>query len=489
MTSWLMTAPVVLPLTAAVASYLAGRRAVRAVLGLYSALLLVAVSALAQEVWQGGTLRCQIGGWGAPVGVELRADGLSILMLALTTAVFLAASAFAVGYFRQGHEDEQDRGFWPLWYVLAGGLNGLFLSADVFNLYVTLELVGLSGVGLVSLAGRPALGAALRYLMVSLVASLAYLLGIALLYAQYGTLDMSTLGRVMTPGPATWTAAAFIIAALMAKSALVPLHVWLPPAHSSAPAPVSAVLSALVIKASFYLLVRMWFEVFPALATPAFSLVLGAAGSIAIVWGSLLAFRQQRLKLVVAYSTVAQVGYLFLVFPLAAGAATSSAGLAVVLHMLSHGCAKAAMFLSAGSLMAGYGTDDIGAMRGAASRMPRSALAFAAGGLVLTGLPPGGNFLSKWLYIESAILSGQWWWVIVIGAGTLLAGAYLFRVLRLFLDSSADARPAQDAGSWMTWPAVALAVLALVLGLLAPWLAGLMNQAPPAGMPALGGIL
>lgn len=144
---------------------------------------------------------------------------------------------------------------------------------------------------------------------------------------------------------------------------------------------------------------------------------------MAIIWGSVLALRQSRLKLVVAYSTVAQVGYLFLVFPLTAGPA-SSAGLAVVIHMVSHGFAKAAMFLAAGAIVATTGRDDLAALRGLASRMPRATLAFALGGMVLMGLPPGGNFVSKWLYVESAVGSGQWWWVAVIGVGTLLAGAY-----------------------------------------------------------------
>lgn len=486
----LMVLPIVLPLAAASVSYLAGRRSARLVLGVYAVGVVASVGALGRAVWLEGTLRYQVGGWGAPLGIELRADGLAVLMLLLTTAVFLGASVFAAGYFSRGHghadEDGAAVSFWPLWYMLAGALHALFLSADVFNLYVTLELVGLAGVGLVSVAGRPALGAAMRYLLVSLVASLAYLLGIALLYGQFGTLDMATLGQRITPGPAAWVAAAFVIAAMMAKSALVPLHVWLPPAHSSAPAPVSAVLSALVIKASFYLLLRLWFEVFPALTTPALAGFVGVMGGTAIIWGSLVALRQQRLKLVVAYSTVAQVGYLFLVFPLATATASSPASLAVVMHMLSHGCAKAAMFLAAGSIMAGLGTDDIDATRGLASRMPRSALAFAAGGMVLMGLPPGGNFVSKWLYVESAIESGQWWWVPVIGAGTLLSGAYLFRILRLFLSAPGDGQETCEVRPSMTWPAVGLAVIALVLGLLAAWPAALLERAVPTGLPTLG---
>lgn len=499
-TSFLIVAPIVLPLAAAVVSYLAGGRATRALLGVYAAGLTAMLSALVRTVWRDGTLRYAAGGWGAPLGIELRADGLAVVMLLLAATVFVAASTFAIGYFGRGHAHGHEEGtpgdasehgsagaaFWPLWYFLAAALNALFLSADIFNIYVTLELVGLAGVGLVSLAGRPAFGAAMRYLLVSLLGSLAYLLGVALLYGQYGTLDIAMLSQRIAPVPAVWLGAACMLGAMMAKSALVPLHIWLPPAHSSAPAPVSAVLSALVIKASFYLLVRMWFELFPALTTESLAVLAGTLGSVAIIWGSVLALRQSRLKLVVAYSTVAQVGYLFLVFPLTAGPA-SSAGLAVVIHMVSHGFAKAAMFLAAGAIVATTGRDDLAALRGLASRMPRATLAFALGGMVLMGLPPGGNFVSKWLYVESAVGSGQWWWVAVIGVGTLLAGAYLFRILRLFLALPADDLDVREAGALMTWPAVILAVLALALGLMASWPASLLERAPLAGLPPWGG--
>ena len=172
---------------------------------------------------------------------------------------------------------------------------------------------------LVALAGkRAALTAALRYLFVSLSASLFYLLGVGLVYGQCATVDLPSLAAKAQPGPTLWVALALMTGGLIAKAALFPMHFWLPPAHANAPAPVSALLSALVVKGSFYILLRLWFEAFPALLTPAVAQLFGLLGAAAILWGSVNALFQSRLKLLIAYSTVAQLGYLFLLFPLAA---------------------------------------------------------------------------------------------------------------------------------------------------------------------------
>jgi formate hydrogenlyase subunit 3/multisubunit Na+/H+ antiporter MnhD subunit len=192
-----------------------------------------------------GAARYPIGGWDAPLGIVLTADGLSLLMLLMTAAVGLAVSLYAPGYFRGKTRQLAD--FWPLWLFLWAGLNGLYLSGDLFNLYVTLELVGLASVALAALAGgADALTGAMRYLLVSLVASLFYLLGVVLLYHGYGSLDIVFLAELVTPSPPLWAALGLITAGLLLKTALFPLHFWLPPAHASAAAPVSALLSALV---------------------------------------------------------------------------------------------------------------------------------------------------------------------------------------------------------------------------------------------------
>ena len=255
--------------------------------------------------------------------------------------------------------------FWILLLAIWAALNAVFLAADLFTLYVALELLTFAAVPLVCLDGRAeTLQAALRYLLFALLGSVLYLAGTALLYGSYGTLDIVLLSQRVQAEPAVLVAAALMTVGLLAKTALFPLHLWLPPAHAGAPAAASAVLSALVVKGSFFIVVRLWFDVMPALPGLAAAQLLAALGAAAIVFGSVVALRQQRLKLLIAYSTFAQIGYLFLMFPLAFSAASaqleSGGALAGgLLQTISHATAKAAMFLAAGLIYAALGHDRI----------------------------------------------------------------------------------------------------------------------------------
>jgi formate hydrogenlyase subunit 3/multisubunit Na+/H+ antiporter MnhD subunit len=324
----------------------------------------------------------------------------------------------------------------------------------------------------VCLDGRAeTIAAALRYLLFALAGSVLYLLGVALLYGAYGTLDIGLLSARVRPEPATWTAAALMTAGLMAKTALFPLHLWLPPAHAGAPPAASAVLSALVVKGSYFLIVRIWFDAMPALRGVAPAQMLGAMGAAAIVFGSVIALRQARLKLLIAYSTVAQIGYLFLMFPLLSGSVaiqpwSGDAWTAGWLQLFSHAFAKAAMFMSAGLIYEALGHDRIADLGGIGRALPMTVIAFLIGGLSLMGVPPSGGFVAKWLMLTAAAIEGQWWWVIVILAGGLLAGAYVIRVLARTMDeaNSVAAIAGSVPPSREAVP-LALAICALLLGL------------------------
>jgi multicomponent Na+:H+ antiporter subunit D len=213
------------------------------------------------------------------------------------------------------------------------------------------------------------------------------------------------------------------------KTALFPLHFWLPPAHASAPAPVSAVLSALVVKASFYLVLRLWLDVFAEAVTPAAASLLGVLGAGAVLWGSWRALRAERLKLLAAYSTVAQLGYLFLFFPLLQalppGAARDLAMGGLIILALTHGFAKAGLFLAIGIIQQRSGHDIIRELDGTAKRLPATTFAIALAGVALIGLPPSGTFLGKWQLLGAAFTTGQWWRVVVAVIGSLLAAAYI----------------------------------------------------------------
>lgn len=473
--------PVMLPLIGATAAFVAPRAA--ASIGLVTALVTtVAVGAVTRALVVDGVQRYTLAGWSAPLGIALYADGLSVVMLLMVAVVGAISSLYAAAYFRQDKQTAPQHTaayFWPLWLFLWAALNAIIVSGDLFNLYVGLELLGLSAVALIGLAlERKALIAGMRYLLVSLLGSLAYLLGVALLYGAFGTLDLAQLGTVVVPGPATWFAIALIVTGLALKTALFPLHFWLPPAHASAPAPVSALLSALVVKASFYLLLRLWFAMFP-IAPPA-AHVLGGLGALGILWGSLLALRQRRLKLIIAYSTVAQVGYLFLLFPLAGAAGWGGdAWNGGVYQAFSHACAKAAMFLAAGALAAKLGTDDLAAIDGALWHAPLAVTAFALGGVSLMGLPPSGGFTAKWLLLVAAFETGQWWLAAIILVGSLLAAAYVFHVLQCTLAAPAHASSTRPTTRSLELPAFGLALIAIGLGLVsAPLLSVLQIGGP-----------
>jgi formate hydrogenlyase subunit 3/multisubunit Na+/H+ antiporter MnhD subunit len=266
-----------------------------------------------------------------------------------------------------------------------------------------------------------------------------------------------------------WAAAALMTTGLLAKTALFPLHLWLPPAHAGAPAAASAVLSALVIKGSWFLVVRLWFDVMPGVVTLPAAELLGGLGAAAILIFSIVALRQERLKLLIAYSTLAQIGYLFLMFPLAfditAGHLVRGDALtAGMLQAISHTTAKAAMFMAAGSIYAALGHDRIAGLSGIARTLPITVLTFAVSGIALMGVLPSGAYLAKKLLLDAAAGSGQWWWDYVLQAGGILTSSYVLLVLVSALRRADGivARKAPVSGIAQT-AALALAVCSLLL--------------------------
>ncbi|MCB2181544.1 MAG: hypothetical protein KQH63_05935 [Desulfobulbaceae bacterium] len=495
--SWII-APIVLPLMAGLFCFLF-TRGTFAISVVASIANLVTVVVLHRQLISFGPTRYVVGGWRVPLGITLRTDGPALLMLLMAAVTGVAITFYARGYFsfriaepkREGRHERQQRFFWPLWMMLLGSLNALFLSSDIFNLYVTLELVSVSAAALAALSGKPASQiAAFRYLLVSLLGSLSYLLGVVFIYKIHGVLDLDMLRMAASGGPALGAALALMTVGLLLKTALFPLHFWLPPAHANALAPVSAILSGLVVKGSFYLLFRLWFDVFPGvIATPALNL-MGLLGAGAILWGSVQAIRQQRLKLLVAYSTVSQLGYLFVAFPLARLENGAGVWTAVTFMALAHACAKAAMFMAAGAIFLQVGHDRIRDLAGVRACLPVASLAYAVAGVNLMGLPPSGGFMAKWLLLTSSLASCRWWWGLVIMAGSLLAAIYVFRVVsRLFVIPAGEPlRACYPHSILLEWPALILALISLLLGFAAPYPLQLLDTAQSAMALFYGGL-
>ncbi len=504
---------IMLPLLAAVGTFLFPRRAFPlAVAGTVATSGVVLI--LLFLLWQlGVAARHTIGGWGAPLGIDLVLDGLSMLMLLLTAVIGIAITSYAHGYFQPSQEPKPARPpsaapaelaakpvrstdqdseaqhqynyFWPLWLFLWAALNALFLSGDLFNLYVTLELMGFAAVSLTALARSPAvLRAAMRYLLVSLSGSLMYLMGVVFLYAGYGVLDINALSLAVSQDPGNYAlvaAAALMTVGLAMKTALFPFHFWLPPAHANAAAPVSALLSALVVKGSFYILLRAWMVIFYPLADSYIPLGLSLFGATAILWGSFQAMRQSKLKMLVAYSTVAQLGYLFLLMPILLGPGGQQEALGgIVLFLMAHALAKAAAFLSAGNILYATGDDKLASLDGLTSHVPMSLAAFSVAGVSLTALPPSGGFLAKWTMLDTTFTYGYWPLALIIVAGGLLAAAYIMRVIaRLFKQTEEAKVVSRRVSLSMSLPTFALAVLAILLAFSGAFLLDVLSVGSP----------
>jgi multicomponent Na+:H+ antiporter subunit D len=477
-TQWgiLLVLAVMLPATAIVALLgLGGRGSMWIVRGALLLQLIIALLVFTLVLQSGKPIVYVVGGWRPPLGITLAADGTSALMMVVSAVIIAGAAGYAWTDFqppRDGSETRLSLVFWSALLAMASALNLLFTSTDLFNLYVALELLTFAAIPIVSLkASTDTLRAALRYLIFAVFGSMLYLLGVVLIYGTYGTLALSEVAARVAPNAATLIAAGLVTTGLLAKTALFPFHLWLPPAHAGAPAGGSAVLSALVVKGSLFLLMRLWFDTFPLLRDPAAMQLLATFGSAAVIVGSIVALRQDRLKLLVAYSTVAQIGYMFFVFVLVPAApgkdwVAAMAWTGAWLQIVAHAFAKAGMFLAAGLVVEVLGHDRIRDLAGLSARAPLVVLAFAISGLSLMGLPPSGGFSAKFMLLLAAVAQGQWLWVTIIVAGGILAGAYVFRVLARMLATPSGPVECAAPSLQLQLIALALACVALLIGLL-----------------------
>ncbi|MBV7392698.1 complex I subunit 5 family protein [Mameliella sediminis] len=458
---FLVTVPFLAALIAAAHARSAGALGLAATLG-----NLVASVALLHSLRLGGATETPLGGWSSPLGIAFTVDGLAALMILMTAVVgaFVALQAQSWGAFTPRDPDvaQTRAGFWPMWLSTLGAMNALFLSNDLFNLYVAFEVLGLAAVGLTALSGqRAALAAAFDYLCAGLAGSLLMLLGIALAYAATGRVDIAAMPE-MAGTMQGRVALALMVAGLAVKAALFPLHFWMPAAHSSATPAASAVLSALVVKAGLYLALRISVE--GGAGVEHLRTVLAVAGAGAMIWGSWKALRATRLKLLVAYSTVAQVGLITLALGVSGEGALWHAAAVV---MVSHALAKAAMFLAVGRIAEELGHDRISGLNREDLRPGAAEFAFAIATISLIGLPPTAGFVGKWVLMEGLIDRGAWIWVGLVLAGTALSAAYLLRVVSRCLRGGPHVAPGARRPPWRTGDvaALGLAAAALALGL------------------------
>lgn len=399
-----------------------------------SAVSLAIAIALTQQVLAVHTLSYQMGGWPAPYGIELAVDPLSALVLLLisgaSTAGLLASRdgiAADVGSARQPM-------FHAAWLLALAGLSGITVAADAFNAFVFMEVSSLASYVIIAASSdRRALPAAFKYLVMGTIGATFYLIGIGLIYLMTGTLNLSDMeSRIHEVGDQRpiLVAAGFITIGLGLKAAVFPLHAWLPNAYTYAPHAVSVFLAACSTKVSLYLLLRFDFFVFQENLVghdAQFALFLTPLAILAILVGSLVALFETNLKRLLAYSSVAQIGYILL----GASLVTMAGLTAGILHLFNHALAKGGLFLAVAGLATRLPGVHLNDLAGAARSMPWTMAALVIAALSLIGVPGTAGFISKWYLLTAVLAEGGLGIALValIVISSLLAVAYVWRIL------------------------------------------------------------
>jgi len=446
-----------------------------------AAWVLAAAVQLTRRVVLEGPFSYPLGGWARPYGIELRFDEFSAVAVVIAMVAGLVL-VYSGPYMRLALRATRLPWYYSLLLINLGGLVGFVTTGDLFNLFVFMEIVSVSSYALVAVAGgRIAPLAAFKYLMAGAVSSALILFCIGVLHALTGTLNMADIAaRLATaeaPAPIL-LALAGLTAGLLVKSALFPMHAWLPDAHASAPSPVSAMLSALVVKVGVFGLLRVYpmFAAVDVVRLAPMYEILAWLGALSIVAGALLALFQQDIKLMLAYSTISNIGYIVLGIGLANELGMTGAGI----HIANHAIIKATLFLAAGAIIHQTGRRTLHALRGVGHVMPWTCLALAVGVFSIVGLPPTVGFPGKWYLALGALEAGRPGFAVVLLAGAVLIFVYYIRILNAFYfrsPSEVGMLSVREAPVAMLLPVLVLAALCLAGGLLGRWPAMLIGPA------------
>jgi len=393
------------------------------------------------QVQISGVISYQIGGWAPPWGIEYRIDALGAyvaLIVSIIGAVVILYAGSSIGRELPPHKQTL---FYTAYLLCLAGLLGIIITGDAFNVFVFLEISSLSSYILISLGNdRRALTAAFQYLIMGTLGATFILIGVGLLYVMTGTLNMLDLAARLPEVMHTRTvhsAFAFLTVGICLKLALFPLHLWLPNCYTYAPSVASAFLAATATKVAIYVLLRFVFTVFGAefaFETMPLGAILLVLSILAILVGSTVAIYQDNIKRMLAWSSVAQIGYMVLGISLA----TVTGLTAGILHLFNHALMKGGLFLALGCIMYTTGAVRLENFRGLGKTMPWTMAAVVAGGLNLIGVPLTAGFVSKWYLVLAAIEKGWWPVVIVIMIGSMLAVIYIWRLIETAWFQNAD---------------------------------------------------
>jgi len=413
---------VIIPLAGAfLTSFIAKRfRCVSDVIGNITTLALVIISLWAIKIFNThGILVYSVGAWKPPIGIALVLDGLAVFMVVTVNVVAFLISLFAIDYMAKFTSKWK---FYTLFLLMLAGMNGVVITGDLFNLFVFLEIAFVASIALVAFGtGKHELEAAFKYAVMGTLGSLFILLGIVFLYSFTSTLNMADMAVILaTKGAGKNIIAMTTVLFLMGfglKAALVPFHAWLPDAHPSAPAPISAMLSGIIIKSlGIYALCRVLINVIGLTAEVQHILLI--LGTLSMVVGVFLAIGQWDLKRLLAYHSISQIGYVVLGIALG----TPLGILGGLFHLFNHSIFKSLLFLNSGALEYATGTRDLKHMGGLMKKMPVTGSTNLIASMSIAGIPPFNGFWSKLIIIIAAVQAGQLWyafWAVVASVLTL----------------------------------------------------------------------
>ncbi|PIP83288.1 MAG: hypothetical protein CO113_02725 [Elusimicrobia bacterium CG_4_9_14_3_um_filter_62_55] len=462
-----MPAMVLIPLGAAMLSPILAARSPRAArfFGGGALLLNFFLSLLVSNlVWWQGPIHYHFGGWAPPIGIEYSVDAVGAMMAPLV-AFFALLSFASASRLEKEWTPSHGGAFQALYLLLSAGLMGIVVTGDLFNLYVFLEISSLSTYALVAAGEDRAKVAAFRYLIIGSVAATFWVFGLGYLYALTGTLNMADMAErlpAVIGSRAAVAGLAFIVAGLAIKMALFPLHGWQPDAYTYAPPGAMPFISAIMAKVSAYALFRVLYDVFLKAGPAGEALeLLGWVAALSILAGSVLALGQRDIRRMLAYSSVAQIGYVLLGFSIGNAFAVTGA----LLHMVNHAVMKSCCFAALGAFRAKTGRADVDGVAGLAKEMPWTAAAFTIAALGIIGIPPLCGFFSKYYLIRGAVQASAWPFVAVFGVSSVLGTVYFFRIIEsLYLRSADQGAKREIAPLSVIAPALLLAGLVLALG-------------------------
>lgn len=416
--------------------------------------------ALLYAVLTDGPITLQMGAWQAPFGITFAADPLGVFMLVMSHLVLAAGFLYAAG---STEKVTQYRTFYPLFFSLTTGLSGSFLTGDLFNLFVFAEITVISGAALTASADdKFGVEAAYKYFYISTLAAIFFLLGVGSMYVSYGTLNLADLAERIIENPsAPLTAAglAFLTATFLIKSAAVPFHFWQPDFHAAAPTAISAMLSSLVVKVGVYALFRMTTLLFPEVdMLKTLLVIIGVAG---VLYGGFGAAGTHNAKRMLAYSTLAQIGFILV----GIGWGTPLSLAAALVFTFNHALIKAAMLMMAGAMAsrAAVKSASFDVVVGVGKYHPFAGMLFLLGGMALAGIPPLNGFISKLMIFQSGVESANYIPLLIIGVASIVTLTYVIRsFIKIWFEANPEAKPKE--GDQLIAPALLIA-LSLVLGI------------------------